>query len=65
MPDKEGMMIKNLEFSLDSSLLGVHCENGEREQIMVFVRSNWKWYCKQVIILEGRLAVFKWMFNKK
>ena len=67
MPDKSGLIVKNLEFSLDSTLLAIHCVdpvNGG-ECLMVFIRSNWKWFSKQTIPLEGKLSIFKWMFNKK
>ena len=67
LPDKQGLMVKALEFSLDTTFLALHCVNPEtkNEKIMIFVRSNWKWYCKKVIDLESPLATFKWMFNKK
>jgi hypothetical protein len=32
---------------------------------LIFYRSNWKWFCKQVLRLDRPLATLKWMFNKK
>jgi elongator complex protein 1 len=66
MPDKQGLVVKNLEFSLDSALLALHCfAPDSSELVYIMYRSNWKWFCKQAIHLDKPLANFKWMFNKK
>jgi elongator complex protein 1 len=48
LPDSEGLIVKNIEFSLDTTLLALHCINltTEKHFILVFIRNNWKWYCK-------------------
>lgn len=62
LPDSEGLVVKYIEFSLDSSLLALHCINPEtkQEKVLIFIRSNWKWFCKQVIDLDKPLATMKW-----
>jgi elongator complex protein 1 len=66
MPDKIGLSVKSLDFSLDSTLLAIHCVGPDaKEMILIFYRSNWKWFSKQVILLDKPLAAMKWMFNKK
>ena len=65
LPDNQGLLVKNLDFSLDSSLLALHCTAQDQEKVLIFVRSNWKWYCKQIVHLDSPLATLKWMFNKK
>ena len=47
------LQVSSLSYNSDSNLLAVHIvySNGT-EQIMIYTRSNWKWYCKQVIVLE-------------
>jgi len=61
-----GLFVLGIEFSLDSSLLAVHCKNASgKELVLIMYRSNWKWFCKQTIHLEAPLATMRWMFNKK
>lgn len=58
--------IVNLDFSLDSTLLALHCiSQDKKHSVQIYYRSNWKWFLKQTILLEGPLSTFKWMFNKK
>jgi elongator complex protein 1 len=69
LPDTQNLVTKNLDFSLDSALLAVHCvspaDPSAKELVLIFYRSNWKWFCKQILRLDRPLATLKWMFNKK
>jgi elongator complex protein 1 len=67
IPGDRQIIVKSLEYSLDTTLLALHCVdvNTSEETIMVLIRSNWKWFCKQIVNLSQPLASFKWMFNKK
>ena len=60
--------IHSLDFSLDSTLLAAYCISSDSKQeqhsVLIFYRSNWKWFCKQVISTNA-LVDIRWMFNKK
>ena len=64
--NSRGLEVLGLEFSLDSSLLAVHCKSTSgKELVLIMYRSNWKWFCKQKVHLDSPLASLRWMFNKK
>ena len=42
----EETRVHGLSYNMDSSLLAVHCTLDGMEQVQVYTRSNWKWYCK-------------------
>ena len=68
LPYSQNFVVKNLDFSLDSTLLAVHCVSPSdisEERVLIFYRSNWKWFCKQILRLDHPLSTLKWMFNKK
>jgi elongator complex protein 1 len=46
LTDDQDAQVKHLSFNLDSTLLAVHCVINSTEQVLLFTRSNWKWYCK-------------------
>lgn len=46
---------------MESSLLAVHLTVAGIEQVMIFTRSNWKWFCKQVLVLPQPLQSFHWL----
>jgi hypothetical protein len=48
LPDSEGLLVKEIEYSLDTSLLALLCEDpvSLKQTVFIYVRSNWKWMCK-------------------
>jgi hypothetical protein len=51
--DDASTRVFGMAYNLDSSLLAVHIMIDAREQVMIFTRSNWKWYCKQAMAVKG------------
>ena len=52
-----------LNFNLESSVLAIHCSIDGQEQVLLYTRSNWKWYCKQQVLVsaEDRLQSLIWV----
>ena len=44
--DDAQTQVKALSYNLESVLLAIHCVIDGQEQVLVYTRSNWKWYCK-------------------
>lgn len=42
----------HLTFNLESALLAIHLLIDGQEQVLIYTRSNWKWYCKQQILID-------------
>ena len=40
-------------------MLAVHCSIDDLEQVLLYNRSNWKWYCKQQVIVQS-LSHMSW-----
>jgi len=51
--------VKSLRFNPESVLLAVHCLIDGNEQVLIYTRSNWEWYCKQVIN-TSKIASMSW-----
>ena len=49
----------SLRFNPESILLAVHCVIDGDEQVLIYTRSNWEWYCKQAIN-TGKIASMSW-----
>jgi elongator complex protein 1 len=59
----EETRVLGLSYNIDSSLLAVHCVLDGQEQLQIYTRSNWKWYCKQIVFIQENtlgLATFVW-----
>jgi elongator complex protein 1 len=59
----EETRVQGLSYNIDSSLLAVHCVLDGQEQLLIYTRSNWKWYCKQIVFIQENtlgLATFVW-----
>lgn len=50
---EEETQVHGIAFNLDSTLLAVHLTLDESEQVMIYQRSNWKWYCKQIVSVKN------------
>ena len=37
-------------------MLAIHCSIDDQEQVLLYTRSNWKWYCKQQILVSSDSA---------
>ena len=44
--DNAETRVISLSFNLESTVLAIHCEIDGQEQVLLYTRSNWKWYCK-------------------
>lgn len=53
-----------LSFNLESTVLAIHCSIDDQEQVLFFTRSNWKWFCKQQVLIDSstdRLKSLLWV----
>ena len=57
--------VKSLSFNLDSTLLAVNCVIYGTDQVLIFTRSNWKWYCKQQIVIPDADTLASLIWVKK
>ena len=57
------LSVKGITYNADSTLLAVLTENptNSEHQILVYTRSNWKWYSKQVVVIGEAVASFQWL----
>lgn len=59
------LSVKGITYNADSTLLAVLTESSAttnaEHQILVYGRSNWKWYSKQVVVLGEAIASFQWL----
>ena len=46
-------------------VLAVHCSIDGQEQVLLYTRSNWKWYCKQQILVRGANSLVHLSWTKK
>ena len=57
--------VRNLSYNLESVLLAVHCVIDDQEQVLLYTRSNWKWYCKQQILIDPESPLLNLFWVKK
>jgi len=58
--------VHGLSYNIDSSLLAVHCTLDGQEQLQIYSRSNWKWYCKQIVYIQANtLGLVTLLWHKK
>ena len=57
----EGKLIDvvDLKYNSDSSILALLIEKEGKRQILLYTRSNWRWYWKQVVDLKS-IVSFHW-----
>lgn len=46
-------------------MLAVHLTLDSREQVQIYIRSNWKWYCKQAFYLPEGDSLKTMLWHKK
>jgi len=49
--DSASTEVFQMRFNLESTVLAVHCSIDGQAQILLYTRSNWKWYCKQQVLI--------------
>lgn len=62
------MQVVAIKYNQDSNLLALHTVfSSGSEEIVIYTRSNWKWFSKQVIVLPSdseqqsqKIAAFQW-----
>jgi len=55
--------VLSLSFNLESTVLAIHCTIDDQEQVLLYTRSNWKWFCKQQVLIKAsdRLKSLFWV----
>ena len=57
--DGKSIDVVDLKYNSDSSVLAILIETNGARKILLYTRSNWKWYWKQVVDLKN-IVSFHW-----